>query len=281
MVEGSCLCGTVRWRVNAPFTRMTHCHCTICRKTHGAPFATYAAVPAEAFEYLAGEDALTVYESSPGYQRPFCSRCGSAAPHRSLDGSMVVPAGCLDGPAGIAPGEHIFASSRAPWHAIADDLPCHDAYSSDVTSAAGERAPLPPGKPGIARGSCQCGAVAYELELPFTRAFSCHCSRCRKARAAAHTSNGFTPIGALRFLRGEDNLETYRLPEARFFSQVFCRTCGSPMPRADTGRGIAVVPMASLDDDPGSGVAGHIFVGSKAEWYEFSDGLPQFEEMPS
>ena len=92
MVDGSCLCATVRWRVEADFARMSHCHCSMCRKSHGAPFATYAAVDAAAFRYLQGEDALTVYASSPGYTRPFCSHCGSAAPSRVADGKVTVPA---------------------------------------------------------------------------------------------------------------------------------------------------------------------------------------------
>ena len=44
MVKGSCLCGTVTWEMQPPFERMSHCHCSMCRKTHGAPFATFVAV---------------------------------------------------------------------------------------------------------------------------------------------------------------------------------------------------------------------------------------------
>lgn len=123
MVEGSCLCGTVRWRVDGDFTRMSHCHCSMCRKAHGAAFATFAAAQPDRFSYIQGENALTVYTSSPGFERPFCSRCGSAAPHPSLDAMVAVPVGCLDGPAGMQPQQHIFAGSHAPWHNIADDLP--------------------------------------------------------------------------------------------------------------------------------------------------------------
>jgi hypothetical protein len=107
---------------------------------------------------------------------------------------------------------------------------------------------------------------------------NCHCTRCRKARGAAHASNLFTE--SVRFTRGEDQLVTYKLPEARYFMQVFCRTCGSPMPRVDAGRGFAVVPMGALDDDPGARPEGHIFVGSMAPWYQIADGLPQWEETP-
>src|SRR5262249_58775551 len=113
------------------------------------------------------------------------------------------------------------------------------------------------------------------------RAWTCHCSRCRKARAAAHASNLFTAANDLRFTRGDHLLATYKVPTARYFTQVFCRTCGSPMPRVDSERGFAVVPMGSLDDDPGVRPQRHIFAASKAPWYELVDALPQDAEFPS
>ena len=63
MNTGSCLCGTVSWRMEPPYLRMNHCHCSMCRKAHAAPFATYLAVPPEQFEMTAGEDKVTSYES--------------------------------------------------------------------------------------------------------------------------------------------------------------------------------------------------------------------------
>ncbi len=64
MTNGSCLCGAVRWRIAPPFADMTHCHCSMCRKAHGAPFATYLTVTREQYDLLAGADAITDYESS-------------------------------------------------------------------------------------------------------------------------------------------------------------------------------------------------------------------------
>ena len=130
------------------------------------------------------------------------------------------------------------------------------------------------------RGSCLCGGAAYEVTGPIRVVHNCHCSRCRKARAAAHTTNGFTAMEDVRYTRGGDALRTYRLPEARHFSQVFCPTCGSGMPRRDPERGIAVIPFGSLDDDPGRGADDHIFVASKAPWHEITDDLPRFDETP-
>jgi hypothetical protein len=88
-----------------------------------------------------------------------------------------------------------------------------------------------------------------------------------------------TGADGVTFTRGEDLLVTYKVPDAQFFKVVFCRTCGSNMPRRDPGRGITIVPLGSLDDDPGVRPASHIFVGSRAPWDVITDGLPQFEEM--
>jgi hypothetical protein len=103
--------------------------------------------------------------------------------------------------------------------------------------------------------------------------------RCRKARSAAHASNLAVPIDGFRFTRGEDRLGSYKVPEALFFTQVFCRTCGSPMPLVDTVRGFVVIAMGALDADPGVRPRNHIFVASKAPWFEITDPLPQFAEQ--
>ena len=44
MLRGSCLCGTVRYEIRGPVGRVSHCHCAMCRKAHGAAFATYGRV---------------------------------------------------------------------------------------------------------------------------------------------------------------------------------------------------------------------------------------------
>ena len=81
-------------------------------------------------------------------------------------------------------------------------------------------------------------------------------------------------------MRGEELLRSYKLPSARFFTQAFCSRCGSAMPRLDPGRGIAVIPLGALDDAPPGRLQAHIFVGSKAPWYEIPGDLPRYDEGP-
>jgi hypothetical protein len=130
------------------------------------------------------------------------------------------------------------------------------------------------------KGSCLCGGVAFEMTGTPSGVTHCHCSRCRKVRGTAHATNLFLPLAGLRYLRGEDLLVSYMPPGAKTFKHVFCRVCGSSMPRLDDNRQIAIVPMGSFDDDPGVRPDRHIFTESKAAWDEILDDLPAFPGAP-
>lgn len=120
-----------------------------------------------------------------------------------------------------------------------------------------------------------CGAVRYEVTGKPLWAHNCHCSRCRKARGAAFASNLFVTKDGFRYLQGEDHLQSFKPSGAERFTNAFCRTCGSSMPWFNEARGFMVVPMGTLDADPGVTPRANIFVGSKAPWFAITDGLPQ------
>lgn len=129
-LEGSCLCGRVRYRVRGPLGAMSNCHCTDCRKSHGAAFATYADAPRTHFTFLAGEDQLETYRAGSGTKRSFCRICGSTLVCFSDDdpATIEIAAGALDTPLHRRPEYHIFVRSRVPWYEIRDDRPQHQAY---------------------------------------------------------------------------------------------------------------------------------------------------------
>lgn len=280
MIRGSCLCGDVGWESDGPMELASHCHCSRCRKTHGAAFASHGGVPEDGFRWLRGRERVRRYESSPGVFRPFCSRCGSPLPGDPADGRIFVPLGGVEGDPGARPLAHIFAASKAPWHEIADDLPRFDAWPPGFELPVFPDAPSAEAPKGRVAGSCLCGGVAYEIDGEVAGIRSCHCSRCRKARGAAHASNLFAEAGRFRWLRGEALVDAYKVPEAERFAQCFCRVCGSALPRVDAQRGYVVVPAGGLDGDPGARESEHIFVGSKASWYEIGGPLPQHAEYP-
>ncbi len=124
-LRGSCLCGAVRYTVTTALEEMHHCHCSRCRKAHGAAFATFARTAAAGVRVDDRTGALTPFQSSRPVQRSFCGACGSSLFFRfaPLPEALWVAVGTLDDDPGLRPQAHIFAASRAPWCAIADALP--------------------------------------------------------------------------------------------------------------------------------------------------------------
>lgn len=135
-------------------------------------------------------------------------------------------------------------------------------------------------EPKVVRGSCLCGAVRYEFHGAVRGVNHCHCTRCQKARGTGHATNLFLSLADFSYTAGAELLTSYKVPDAKYFTHAFCSVCGSSMPRADESRGIAIVPMGSLDDDPGVRPLRHIFVDSKAPWDEITDELPQIPGAP-
>ena len=126
MHNGSCLCGAVKYQIDAPIESATHCHCSQCRKGHGAAFATYGNVRWSDFRWTAGEDLVTHYHSSPGVTRSFCRQCGATLQWYSDNAHqnwVSIALGTLDSPLGEIPQKHIYPESKADWYAIADGLP--------------------------------------------------------------------------------------------------------------------------------------------------------------
>jgi hypothetical protein len=280
-IEGSCLCGALRYAVDGPLSSMWHCHCSRCRKFHGAPFGTYAITKPEALRWISGEEAVVTWRGEAGGPREFCGRCGAVAPSTLAElGITFIPAGNLDADPGIRPEGHMFAGSKAPWYEISDELPQCAAYPPQFGDSPG--LPDPPLTPvaGKTLGSCLCGQIGYEMTGEPFAMFQCHCSRCRKSRSAAHGANIFFRLQDFRWTRGEALVAEYKPPEAKHFATSFCRNCGSAVPRVSVERGVVVVPAAALDTDPGMKPMAHIFVASKAPWFEITGPLPQHAQGP-
>jgi hypothetical protein len=133
MLTGGCLCKAVRYEIDGELRHITHCHCEMCRKVHGAAFATYARLARRRFRLVRGAEVLRQYKSSEGVAREFCGTCGaqlfwSRADHPD---AMAITLGTLDGDPGGRPAAHIYARDRASWYEITDALP---QYDGDVPS---------------------------------------------------------------------------------------------------------------------------------------------------
>jgi hypothetical protein len=128
MMKGFCECRRVQFEVDGAIEDFSHCHCSQCRRLHGAAFATFAGVEKANFRYLSGEDEITHYASSAGHDRTFCRVCGSNI-HVALDAepeSLYLSMSTLEGDPPRPSGYHIYVGSKAPWHEILDELPRHD-----------------------------------------------------------------------------------------------------------------------------------------------------------
>jgi hypothetical protein len=128
LIRGGCLCGAVRYEVDGPLTEVGNCHCSMCRRFHGAAFATYAKVNTDDFRWLNGQELVAVYETSPGNGWAFCRTCGSSLglPRDGKLGSLAL--GALDAAPGVRPAYHMFVGSKAAWHEITDALPQYDTW---------------------------------------------------------------------------------------------------------------------------------------------------------
>ncbi len=277
MPTGTCLCGNVQFRLDGPFQMMMHCHCSRCRKHHGSAFATFVGAPAAGFEWLRGRVEIATWSAPNGYPRFFCPTCGSVTPAPDDSSELrFVPAGNLVEDCGARPEMHIFAASKAPWHEITDHV--HQcAAAPDGYPDPNLPADVRTHAPGKIAGSCLCDAIRFEVDGAPLLMVNCHCSRCRRGRSAAHASNVFVALDQLRWTRGAEHVKVFDLPGAERFGINFCDICGSAMPRNSPKIGRANIPGGSLDTDPGIRPGYHIFVGSKAPWYEITDALPRFE----
>lgn len=135
MYTGGCLCGGVQFRIASEIAPVQVCHCSLCRKAQGGPFATNTPVNTRDFELLRGADLLTVYASSPGKQRVFCRTCGSPiySSKDSLPGVIRVRAGLINEPLAVRAAAHFYVGSRANWWEINDDLPQFEAALPPTT----------------------------------------------------------------------------------------------------------------------------------------------------
>ena len=130
MITGRCECARVSFQISGEINDFSHCHCSQCRRLHGAAFATFAGVERSAFKYTSGELDISSYESSGGLSRLFCSLCGSnilvALP--SEPDALYIAMGVIDGNPTLPHSYHIFMGSKAPWYDLTNSGEQFDTY---------------------------------------------------------------------------------------------------------------------------------------------------------
>lgn len=125
MLKGGCYCGQIRYEAKAPYFNETNCHCSICRRTSGAPFVTWFSVKRTHFNFVIGEP--TRFRSTENGQRTFCSKCGTQLTfeHKNFPDEIDITVCSLDEPNTLPPKDHTRARSMLKWVELADSLPMY------------------------------------------------------------------------------------------------------------------------------------------------------------
>ena len=133
MMSGYCECSRVTFEIDGDIHDFSHCHCSQCRRLHGAAYATFAGVTQNQFRYTSGEEALKSYASTKGHNRIFCSECGSNIMVELDDepDDYYVSMSAIDGDPPRPVGYHIYVTSKAAWHEITDDLAQYETDPAD------------------------------------------------------------------------------------------------------------------------------------------------------
>jgi len=123
-IKGMCLCEKVRYEISSELGPIFNCHCSKCRRWHGAAFRTRASIKAEHFKIVAGANEIAAFDSSEKVTKHFCRTCGSNLHSTYADRPDLVgiPLGALEG-VEQKPEGHIFTEFKASWYDITDALP--------------------------------------------------------------------------------------------------------------------------------------------------------------
>lgn len=131
MTKGSCLCGAIEYEVQEIPGKVYNCHCSQCRKSHGAAFATQAFAHWETLRFTRGEEHLKEYRQHAGHGgiRAFCSHCGSRLMNYLPDKQIYLSVALSSVDSGFdgKPVAHAFVGSKASWHQPSDDIPSFEA----------------------------------------------------------------------------------------------------------------------------------------------------------
>ena len=125
MINGSCLCGTVKYELKGEISQILLCHCSRCRKATGSAFAAVTPVRTEDLHFVAGEQSIKKFDSAPGVGRYFCQDCGSPLFSKRENAPEMVRlrVGTLDTKLPATPIAHVFVASKSEWFEICDSNP--------------------------------------------------------------------------------------------------------------------------------------------------------------
>lgn len=129
----------------------------------------------------------------------------------------------------------------------------------------------------MAGGSCNCGAVAFEVNTDLTDVYICHCSICRRATGSNGIAVVVVPNESFRWTQGEAQIRTWKKPDADW-QTWFCGQCGSPLPGVNDSERMFVPAGCFTHGHEALEVRHHIWVDSKADWDKIGDSGRQHQQ---
>ena len=132
-MHGKCLCGAIEFEAQEIPGMVFNCHCSRCRISHGADYATQAFAVRDSLQFIQGKEYLKEYEST-GEMRTFCSICGSRLMNYAKEGGdyLSIAISCLDSSYQGKAVAHCFTGSKAPWSKLADDIPSFEGLPNNL-----------------------------------------------------------------------------------------------------------------------------------------------------
>ena len=127
------------------------------------------------------------------------------------------------------------------------------------------------------RGSCLCGAVAYEAEALAGPMVHCHCRTCQKAHSAAFATTARVRRRDLRWTRGQEALGAYESTPGKL--RRFCTRCGSHLISEWVDQPMVILRIATIDNGLAAEPVAHIWTSHQAPWDHGQDDLPRFAEF--
>jgi len=129
--KGQCFCGAVQFEVELPVKWVAHCHCSMCRRYHGAAFVTWFGVDAD--HYQLNDEQVVWYCSSAQAQRGRCRQCGSPLFFRSQrwPGELHIVLAAMREPIDQEPQLHVYYADRVDWVHLQPALPCYRTVPAD------------------------------------------------------------------------------------------------------------------------------------------------------
>lgn len=114
-MNGSCLCGSIKFEINSDSLNMYQCHCEQCRKQTGTASSCGSIVPEEKFTWVYGKSKIRKWEKESGFTSHFCSDCGSSVPNKFREQPYYwIPVGLID-KGKIHTVANLFISEKPDW----------------------------------------------------------------------------------------------------------------------------------------------------------------------